>query len=350
MVFLKRFHILLLVVASWLVFGCGENDVRKEGVSGVDIIRYEKFVFGIDANNIKNGFDSLKSEYPQMTEIFFKNVLDMPGYDSDDSVFYKELKTFITDSSMVDLYKISEEEFGDMSDIKYEFAQAFSRAKKLDSNIKTPHIYSFISGFAMQRFLFDDDSGMAIAFGLDMFLGDKFDYSRLERGQGTFSDYFTRTYNKQHLVKKVLELWLDDIIGETNNERALDKMIKNGKKLYIIKQLIPEIEDTILLNYTKEQLDWLSNNEQELWSYMIKHNLFYTTNDYEVKRLIDFAPNSQALGMPRRSPGQTGVYVGYRIISAYMSRYKEKTIEDLIKDKNAEKILSRSKFKPKRKN
>jgi len=350
MFFFKRLHILLVVAALLLILSCGDKETKKTGKSDIDIVRYEKLVFSIGENNVEEGFDSLKSKYPQMTDIFFKNVLDMPGYNSDDSVFYSELKTFVTDSSMVDLYKLCDREFGDMEDIKAEFSQAFSRAKQLDSSIEIPNVYSFISGFAMQRFLFDDDRGMAIAFGLDMFLGDKFDYSILERGRGTFSDYFTRTYNKDHLVKKVLELWLDDIIGETNGERALDKMIKSGKKLYIIKQLIPEIEDTILLNYSAEQLDWLNNNEQELWSFMIKHNLFYTTSNYEIKRLIDIAPNSQALGMPRRSPGQTGVYIGYRIVSAYMNRNNEKDIQSLIRDKNAAKILSKSKFKPKRKN
>jgi len=347
MCILKRYYAVVLLAISFLMIGCGDDNIKKDRERGIDIIRYDKLVFGIDKDDVKGGFDSLKSKYPQMTEVFFKKVLDMPGYNSNDSVFFNELKTFITDSSMVDLYQLCQKEFGDMDDIEAEFAEAFARAKKLDSSIEIPRVYSYISGFVMQRFLFDDNNGVGIAFGLDMFLGDKFDYGRLERGQGTFSDYFARTYNKDHLVKKVLELWLDDIIGDTNGVRALDKMIKNGKKLYYIKKVMPEIEDTVLLNYSKEQLDWLGNNERELWAYMIKHNLFYTSNDYEVKRLIDFAPNSQALGMPRRSPGQTGVYIGYKIVDSYMRNHREKTIGDLIRNNDADKILAKSRFKPK---
>ncbi len=346
MFLIKRLYVLLLIVTAMLLSSCGgENNIKRVD-DGIEIIRYDKLVFGLDTNKIKEEFDSIKSEYPKMTDIFFKKVLDMPGYNSDDSIFFSELKIFVSDTSMVDLYKLCFKEFGDMDDIRHEFKVVFDRARKIDKNIEIPKIYSFVSGFAMQRFIFDDKGGPALAFGEDMFLGKAFNYGLLERGQGTFSDYFVRTYNRKHLVKKVLELWLDDVIGEPTGARAIDQIIKNGKKLYIIKQLIPDIQDTILLDYSQEQMDWLRNNEQELWSFFIKKNLFFTTDDYEIKRLVSPAPNSQALGMPRKSPGYTGNYLGYRIVEAYMKRNKEKTIESLIRDKKAEKILSKSKFKP----
>ncbi len=347
MFFFKRAYILLLFVVSMLLYSCGGNDEVHKADNGIEIIRYDKLVFGLDTNNIKREFDSIKSVYPKMTHIFFKNVLDMPGYNSDDSTFFSELKIFVSDTSMVDLYKLCIKEFGDMRDIRQEFKEVFDRAKKIDKSNEIPKVYSFVSGFAMQRFIFDDEEGRpALAFGEDMFLGKAFDYGILERGQGTFSDYFIRTYNKEHLVKKVLELWLDDVLGEPKASRAIDYIIKNGKKLYIIKQLMPDIQDSLLLDYSQEQMDWLRNNEQELWSFFIKKNLFFTTEDYEIKRLTSPAPNSQALGMPRKSPGYTGNYLGYRIVDTYMRRNKEKTTEALIKDKNAEKILSKSKFKP----
>ena len=329
------------------LYSCGGNDEVQKADNGIEIIRYDKLVFGLDTNNIKREFDSIKSRYPKMTDIFFKNILNMPGYNFNDSIFFSELKIFVSDTSMVDLYKLCIREFGEMDDISREMKVAFDRAKKIDKSIEIPKIFSFISGFAMQRFIFDDVAGHpALAFGEDMFLGQAFDYGMLERGQGTFSDYFIRTYDKEHLVKKVLELWLDDIIGEPTGARAIDQILKNGKKLFIIKKLLPDIQDSVLLDYSKEQMDWLRDNEQELWSFFIKKNLFFTTDDYEIKRLISPAPNSQALGMPRKSPGYTGNYLGYRIVAAYMKRNKEKTIESLIKDKNAEKILSKSKFKP----
>ncbi len=343
----KRYRFLFFIVVLTSIFGCGGKgyDQKKRAV---DIIRYDRLIFGIEKSNIKREFEAIKTDFPAMTDIYFGKVLEMPGYKTNDSIFYKELKTFITDSSMVNLFDLCEKEFGEMDEIKLEFANIFAKAKKMYSGIEIPKVYSCISGFAIQRFLFNDNSGEALAFSLDMFLGDRFDYSRLERGQGTFSDYFVRTYNKDYLVKKVLELWLEDVIGSDDNERAIDKMINKGKKIFFIKQLMPDIQDTILLDYSKEQLEWLKNNEQELWSYMIKKNLFYTTSDYEIKRLISPGPNSQALGMPRKSPGMTGVYIGYRIVSSYMNRYREKTIEDLLKDKNAQKIMSKSGFKPKR--
>lgn len=345
---LNTVYILIVIFISLSIVSCDSGDSKSD--IEFDIIRYERMVFGIDINNVKEEFETLKYKYPQITNIYFKNVLDIPGYQTDDSIFFQELKTFVSDSSMRELYKLSEEEFGEMDNLKKQFKSVFENAKSISKNIEIPKIYSFISGFVMQRFVFEDKDGMAIAFGTDMFLGDKFDYERLERGQGTFSNYFVRTYNKDHLVKKVLGLWLDDILGEPSGGRAIDKMIKNGKKLYIIKQLMPDIQDSILLDYSKEQMEWLNNNEQEMWSFFIKNELFYTTDQYKIKRLISPAPNSQALGMPGKSPGRTGNYIGYRVVDAYMKRNNETTLDVLIGDNNAQKILTRSKFKPQRRN
>ncbi|MEZ4908420.1 MAG: hypothetical protein R2771_12435 [Saprospiraceae bacterium] len=117
--------------------------------------------------------------------------------------------------------------------------------------------------------------------------------------------------------------------------------------MYLLKQILPEINDTILFEYTPKQLDWIQNNEQEMWSYFIKNDFFYTTDQYKIKRLIDPGPNSQALGMPLNSAGQTGCYLGYRIVDSYMKRNSETSESELMSEKNPQKILELSKFKPK---
>lgn len=55
--------------------------------------------------------------------------------------------------------------------------------------------------FAYQGFIFDDNGADGLAIGLDMFLGGKFPYSILGTKK-MFSNYMTRTYNKDHLYKK----------------------------------------------------------------------------------------------------------------------------------------------------
>ena len=52
--------------------------------------------------------------------------------------------------------------------------------------------------------------------------------------------------------------------------------------------------------------------------------------------------------MPTEAPGRTGDYIGWQIIRAYMKRYPETTLSDLIKMNDSQTILEKSKYKPKR--
>lgn len=345
---LPKYPIIKIIAVVSLALYFSACDQSPENKFDFEIVRYDKLIFNLDKDNIRQEFDSIKNAYPNFTDIYFEKILGTPGYNTNDSLFYEELKLFVSDTAMIKLYELSEKEFGDMDDLKSEFGNAFENAKKMFPEFKTPKLYSYISGFTLQRFVFEDVVTDGLGFGMDLFLGDKFPYNRLKNQQNTFSNYLVRTYNKEHLVKKVLGLWIEDKLGEVNGLRAIDHMIYNGKKYFIIKKLMPELPDSVLLNYTSDQMKWLESNEKEMWSYFIKHDFFYTTDSYKIKRLTSPGPNSQALGMPPSSPGCTGNYLGYRIVQAYVKRQKEFELSDIFKMDDSQKILELSKFKPRR--
>ena len=347
MVLLKypKIKIIALVLVALYFSAC---DQTPENNFDFEIVRYDKLIFNLDIDNIKSEFESIKNEYPNFTDIYFEKILGTPGYNTNDSLFYEELTLFISDTAMIHLYELSAKKFGEMDDLKSEFGSAFEIAKKLFPDFQTPKLYSYISGFTLQRFVFEDTESDGLGFGMDLFLGDKFPYYRLENQQNTFSNYLVRTYNKEHLVKKTLEMWIEDKLGPVNGSRAIDYMINNGKKYFIIKNLMPELQDSVLLDYTSDQIEWLGNNEKQMWTYFIKNDFFYTTDSYKVKRLTSPGPNSQALGMPQSSPGYTGNYLGYRIVETYVKRQNEFDMSDIFKINDPQKILELSKFKPRR--
>ena len=75
--------------------------------------------------------------------------------------------------------------------------------------------------------------------------------------------------------------------------------------------------------------------------------MFYSTDINKITKLVSPSPHSS--GMPQEAPGQTANYMGWKIIKAYMERYPEKTLKDLVTLGDSQKILVDSKFKPKRK-
>ena len=340
------FYILLLT-ATISILSCSEDKVNTVGKEDNPIIRFDRLLFETDTSALMDKLQDFKRQHQQFFNIYFNNIVPVTGYGQNDKIFEYSLKRLVSDKDLRKIYQLTKVEFGDLKDIKKQFDKAFKRYRKLFGDESTPRLYAYISGFNTQRFIFDENGKDGLAFGLDLFLGDKYPYENLNNSNNTFSSYLVRTYNKDHLVKKVLDMWIEDKLNDIKGQRAIDYMIKNGKKLYILKQLMPEIHDSILLEYTPGQLEWLQNNEKEMWSYYIKKNFFYTTDNYIIKRLVEPTPNSQALGMPRKSPGYTGNYLGYKIVTAYMQRNKEMSLPQLIKEKDAQRILELSKFKPK---
>ena len=60
----------------------------------------------------------------------------------------------------------------------------------------------------------------------------------------------------------------------------------------------------------------------------------------------DYSPFAK--GMPQESPGRIAYYVGYKIFKKYAQKHKNKTLFELITETDENKILSESKYRPKK--
>jgi len=337
--------IMLLGLTSLLfLFSCGEKDQSFEGEEKLKFVRYDQLLMTLDTTNIEDSFQKLHQEHPYFTDIYFQNVLPLPGYEIKSDTFYYYLKAFISDERILEIYQMIKKEFGNLSAERKEFLEAFEKAEQFFVTLQYPNIYTYIGEFSYQRFIFQDGDYDGLAIGLDLFLGDDFDYSRLEQGSNSFARYLTRSYNKEHLVSKSLDAWLEDKMGLQDGSRLIDQMLYNGKKIFLLDQMT-EINDSVLLEYTPKQIQWIENNKKEMWSFYFKNDWFYTTDNYVIKRLVEPSPNSTAIGMPTSAPGRTGNYLGYEIVKAYMKRHPETSTEDLL-SMDAQKLLESSKYKP----
>jgi len=107
---------------------------------------------------------------------------------------------------------------------------------------------------------------------------------------------------------------------------------------------LPKQEGSIKINYLPEQLKWCSDNEKETWFYFIDNNLLYSKDNTEIIKYMGEAPFIQ--GFPDGSPGRIGHWVGWQIVKAYMQKNPAITIEQLMNESDAQKILNKSRYKP----
>lgn len=311
-----------------------------------DVYRIENAVMTLDTQRMEASILELQSLHPSFMEIYLRNIMGFTD-EEDPEVLINNLEGFIKTKNIKDLYGEVWSQYEDFSDLKQEFESAFKLYKYYFPERDIPDIYTFISEYGYQRLVFlDEEENDALGIGLDLFLGTNYPYRDYMPDNPAFSAYLVRSYNKDHLVKRSMEALVEDIIGDNRGKNLLEKMIHNGKKLYILDQLLPHASDTIIMEYTPAQLQWCEDNELEMWAFFLKEDLFYSADINRVNKLVN--PSPSAPGMPPEAPGRTGNYMGWKIVEAFMEKNSGYSLMDLVLMEDAQKILNISKFKPRK--
>jgi hypothetical protein len=340
----------LVMLALIIITSCGSDseepipDVSKIELSN-KLVRFEQLIAGLDTNNIAEEVQRLNADYTELYSVFFKNVLPFDTETSEG--FLVNLQGYLSDKRIQKLQDTTAIVFKNFeTEIMPKLDNAMKMMKHYFPDFKAPNFYTFVSEYTYPGFVFNDDGRDGVGIGLDMFLGADYPYKQLDPNNPGFSKYLTRTFDKEHLPKKITELLLNDIIGRAPGSRLLDQMIHNGKQLYIMDKLLPTTPDSVLLEYTELQTRWVQENELSMWAFYFDENLFYESNAMKINKYINPSPSSP--GMPDAAPGRTANYIGWKIVEAYMKK-TDSTLEELIDMQDAQEIMDQSRYKPNRK-
>ncbi len=308
-----------------------------------EIRRFEKDLFSLDTTNLEIGLEQLKSAYPVFAPLYFGQILGIDGerIKPEDETAY--IGGFIQHPPIQHLYDTCMVLYGNFEPVQAEFTQAFKYLKHYFPELPTPDVTTFISEYTVAAFIYGENS---LAVGLDFFLGPEYPYQAINPGNPAFSEYMTRTFTPEHLVSKTMSVLVEDLVGPPSGDRLLDIMINNGKKLYLLDQFLPYAPDSIKMEVTSDQMQWLDDNELEMWAYLLSENLLYSTEWQKIRKLVDYSPNSP--GMPEEAPGRTANWVGWQIVKKYMRNYPQTRLQDLIQLGDAQQILEKSRYKPRR--
>jgi hypothetical protein len=350
-----RVKYLFLLIPALSILSCRpESTANIPDVSDIhvdiDLTRFEQLLLqdtSIDAAHIRQ----LMTTYPAFSSIYFSHVMpgaEDPEINKDPETKIQNIQHWIKHPRTRWLYDTVEQIFPRVEDIKKGLQQAFTYAKYYFPEKATPRFFTTISDFGYFPFIYAEDSLRdGIGISLEMFLGENFPYRKYNGNNEAFSDYLVRSYNKDHLVKRVMDVWLDDLAGPPPGNRLIDFMIHNGKKLYILQSLMPTTPDTVLMSYSEAKMKWVKDNERNIWDLFATQNLLYETSLTRIQKLIGPSPDSP--GMPKEAPGNTGSWLGWQIVKAYMLKHPQTTLQQLLALDNAQEILDQSGYRPPRK-
>jgi hypothetical protein len=341
-------HYIIFFVAGMIYFSSCKNNHGPDVSSikaDIQVVRTENDLFA--ANSILE-LKKITEKSAPFYDIYMNEILGYKGIPRDSQMIL--LESFIKDSSIVELQKKTKVPFGDFSKVQSATEQMLRHLKYYfpEKVTRIPNVYTYISEFGHQMFIFEDNNGIdGVGIGLDMFLHPAIHYKMIDPENTNFSDYITRSWDSDHVAKKLCDIYVADIVGEAPGHRMIDQMIHNGKQLYISTLLMPEVHDTVITEYSTKQLQWCKENELQIWSFFLENKLFYETNLSKIGKYLHPSPTSP--DMPADAPGRTANYVGWKIIDAYMVRYPATTVQELLKMTDAQAILEKSRYKPERK-
>lgn len=307
-----------------------ENKIEQIKKSiNLQIFRYEKDLFSINKINSTQELQNLKSKYP-----FF-----LDG-DLTDLRNRKQLLDYISDPLTKEIYQKTISVFPDSSYIQNELEIGFTNYLYFFSEQKLPTVYTYVSSLDYQLPIKYVDSVLIIA--LDMYLGSDCKFYK----QLGAPVYISSRYSKEYIAADCMkEIAYSNMKIDKVKNSLLNKMIIEGKRLFFVETMLPHIHDSIIIGYPSKKIDWSRKNETNIWSYLIKNNLLYSSDKQVIMKLTDEAPFTSYF--TKDSPGRIGIWIGWQIVRSYMENNKDIKIQEMLNETDVQKIINKSKYKPK---
>lgn len=307
----------------------------------VKIERFDKELFSLKDKNPSETNSMLLKKYGFFYDDYIHKMVGSPEY-SDEEV----LNTLFKDRAYTDLTKEVDSVYPDLKVQEEALTETFKYIKYYYPIAKLPKFVSFVSGFAYQMPVGDRYLGI----GLDMFLGkDSKFYKAIVQSVPL---YLSRRFTPEYIVPRVAETYAhEELFAEPDEDRTLlAKMIFQGKILYFLDQVLPEnLPDSTKIGYSSAQLEWAKNFEGDIWAYFLENSFLYQTDYQKIQVFLSEGPFTPGLGENRDSAPKLGVWTGWQIVKKYMTEHPEVTLQQLMADQDAQKILNQSKYKPKQK-
>ncbi|MFT6865553.1 MAG: hypothetical protein ACJA08_000374 [Cyclobacteriaceae bacterium] len=318
--------ILVLFLASCSDDGCRTSSITSQVVS-MKIERLESALFNA---NSKAEILSILESNKSFSDLFL-SANEYP----DSEVLANKIFQLTKDEFIDTLYAEVITEFEDISVFESDMNDALGRLKTLFPEMRTPRMQTVVTGLYNDLYISDS----LIIVGLDYFIGPQATFPPVNIPQ-----YILRRYDKNHLPTTLIKFLSGPYISKGKNETLISEMIDFGKSFYLLSQLMPCTQDSILMGYSQKELKTAQKNHAVIWANLVENKILYETNHITKRKFLGERPNIYEIS--EECPGRIGAWIGWQIVRSYMSN-NNVDIKDLIKDRDNDRIFRLSGYKPK---
>lgn len=315
----------------------GGPDVSNIQVD-LNLMRFEQDIFSLDTTNLQAGMERLMSKYPLMLPLFTNEIIH--DQTNPDETAVEAMAGFLRAPQVRALNDTVQKYYADLRWLEKDLNQMFRYYRYYFPEKPLPQVVTMVSEFATDAFTAGDS---LCGIGLDLFLGENFP----GYDPDIFPYFMRRQFKKKYIAVRLAKALAQNCTDAPPGPRLIDRMLRNGKQLYITDLLLPKVADSLKMGYTRAQMEGCYYNEGEAWSLLLKEKLLYSTDYSKFRKLVEPSPSAAPV-LPQEAPGEVGNWLGWQIVKAYMKRYPQTSLQELINMTDAQAFLEKARYKPKR--
>ncbi len=318
-----RFFFIGLMVLC-LFFSCSDKNEIKIDASEIkvdfSINRYDVDFYNANVKTLPN----IKKKYPYLFPNEFTDSIALAKINNKDEQ---------------ELFAETQKIYDDLLPLKNQLNSLFKHIKYYNSRFKEPDVVTLLSNIDYESRVIYADSLLLIS--LDVYLGKQ------HRFYADYPKYIKQNNTKEHLVVDVANAIIYQQVHPSNKRRFIDKMIFEGKKMYLLDLYLPTISDQEKIGYSSDKFNWANANEQQIWMYFIDRKILFSTDLNLNARFLENGPFSKFyMEQDNLSPGKIGVWLGWQIVRSFMEK-NDVSLQELLK-MNEDEIFKKSNYKPKK--
>lgn len=303
-----------------------DSKVKKDQQK-VSIIRFDSALITLDTVNLKDGLKKLSANYPDIYTNYFDKLLDIEPEDItellSDTLFSK------VNADVLNTFK-------DVTSIENKMTIVYAYFSQYFPEVELPGLYVFISG--CNRSVFAHPGYIGI--GVDLYLGRDYPFYK-----ELAYEYLIQNMDPESIPVDITSTILTSVFPQrSQKERLLEKILYQGKILYMLSVMLPNEKEENIIGYSKEQLSWSKKFEREIWGAMIDQKDVFSSDMLLIRKYTGDAPFTQPISQD--SPGRLGSWIGWQIVKSYMANNHDVGLRELALDNDFQTMLEQSKYKP----
>ncbi len=324
-----KFRFFSITIGCFIILNACKGKKNIPDVSNIvvdlKVERFETDFYKIDTNNIPHSLDELNKKYSAFLPDYLYQVLGLTP--QPDSVV-SQIKLFLKDSLYKKIYHDAGQKFISLDIPKAELKLGLQLTKfYFPKYILPKKIITFIGPLDGVGTALTSDHNLAI--GLQGYLGGDYDAYQDGYIAQTYPAYKSRRFEPQYIATNCIKNIIEEIFPDKSNGRPLaERMIEQGRRLYVLDMLLPNTADTIKTGYTQSQLKQCFDNEKNIWAYFVQSNLLFEREPSLVSPYVTDGPKTPELS--ETSPGNIGSFSGWQIVKKWMENHPKTSLETLM--------------------